>query len=211
MTIYDISLPLQKGIPYWPGDEAPKIEQYLSIANGDIVNGTWLNSSAHIATHLDAPKHLYDDGKTIEQLSLEILTGPVAVINIAETDRIDRNVLKGLNWPGVPRILFKTRNSELWREPTHEFQSNYVSLTADGAEFLLEKEVNLVGIDYLSVDLYSNKDLPVHKLLLKNEVIVIENVNLLEVPPGIYELYCLPLRIVGSDGAPARAILKSID
>jgi len=209
MKTYDISVPLQSGMPVWPGDDDPKFEQYAFINRGSVVNSTGIQSSAHIGTHVDAPRHLFNNGKTIEQISLDILVGEAAVIDLGEVDAIDHQVLSAVALPDYRRILFKTRNSNYWRSPRHNFRTDFVSLTADGANFLVDKQVKLIGIDYLSIDLFNAKLLPAHKILLAEEVVVIEGINLLDVPEGKYELYCLPLKIVGADGAPARAILRT--
>jgi arylformamidase len=210
MRIYDVSLSLQSGMPVWPGDADPKFAQYSFIDKGDVVNSTAIRSSAHVGTHVDAPRHLFNNGKTIDEIPLDILVGEVEVIDMHEASQIDRRALSSIPLPLCRRLLFKTRNSKLWKTPRHKFKSDFVSLTEDGAEFLIEKEIQLVGIDYLSIDLFNAGDLPAHKILLKNEVVVIEGLNLSEAPPGKYELNCLPIKIVGADGAPARVVLKSV-
>ena len=211
MKIYDVSVPLQSGMPVWPGDDDPKFEQYISLDGGGIVNSTGIHSSAHIGTHIDAPRHLFNEGKTIEEIPLDTLTGNVVVFDLKNVNLIDRKILSALYWDGCKRILFKTRNSIYWDSPKHQFKRDFVSLTPDGAEFLIEKKIELVGIDYLSIDLFNADQLPVHKILLSNNVVVMEGLNLSEVPQGKYELICLPIKIVGADGAPARVILRSID
>jgi arylformamidase len=211
MKIYDVSVPLQSGMPVWPGDEAPKFEQYTFIEKGSVVNSTGIRSSAHVGTHVDAPRHLFSDGKTIDEIGLDILMGRAAVIDMQDAPQIARNTLASIPIPSCNRLLFKTGNSNYWKTPRHQFKTAFVSLTSDGAEFLIENGIRLVGIDYLSIDLFDAEDLPAHKILLEKEVVVIEGLNLLDVPPGQYELNCLPIKIMGSDGAPARVILKSID
>jgi arylformamidase len=210
MKIYDVSVPLQSGMPVWPGDDPPRFEQHAFIEKGSIVNSTAVHSSAHVGTHVDAPRHLFNEGKTIDEISLDILVGPAEVIDMQEASQIDRRVLSSIPMPPCVRLLFKTRNSNHWGTPHHKFKKDFVSLTGDGAEFLIEKGIRLVGIDYLSIDLFSAGDLPAHKILLENEVVVIEGLDLSGVVSGQYELNCLPLKIVGADGAPARVILKSM-
>jgi arylformamidase len=211
MKIYDISIPLQSGMPVWPGDDNPEFEQYTTIDNGYIVNSTRIYSSAHIGTHVDAPRHLFNEGRTIDEIPLKVLIGSTMVVDLNDANQINRHVLSSNKWQNSSRILFKTLNSKYWKSSQSQFKQDFVSLTPDGAEFLLEKKIQLVGIDYLSIDLFNADQLPVHKILLKNDVVIIEGLNLAEVPEGLYELICLPIKILGSDGAPARAILKSVN
>lgn len=211
MRIYDVSVPLQSGMPVWPGDQDPKFDQYADIDQGSVVNSTGIRSSAHVGTHVDAPRHLFNDGKGIDELSLNILIGTAAVIDLSDATQIDRKTLSAISLPSCDRVLFKTRNSDYWKNPRHKFKTDFVSLTSDGAESLIENGIKLVGIDYLSIDLFSAEDLPAHKILLAREVVVIEGLNLSRVPPGQYELICLPIKIAGADGAPARVILKSTE
>jgi arylformamidase len=211
MKIYDISIPLQSGMPVWPGDDNPEFEQYTTIDNGYIVNSTRIYSSAHIGTHVDAPRHLFNEGRTIDEIPLKVLIGSTMVVDLNDANQINRHVLSSIKWQNSSRILFKTLNSKYWESSQSQFKQDFVSLTPDGAEFLLEKKIQLVGIDYLSIDLFNADQLPVHKILLKNDVVIIEGLNLAEVPEGLYELICLPIKILGSDGAPARAILKSVN
>jgi arylformamidase len=211
MKIYDISVPLQAGMPVWPGDSPPEFKKYSSLKNGDVVNSTSIHSSLHLGTHVDAPRHLYDNQKTIDMIPLEVLVGRAIVLDMSAVSKIDKKALLNLQLSNESRILFKTKNSEYWKNPVHSFEKTFVSLTTDAAQFLIEKNVKLVGIDYLSIDLYEAESLPVHKILLEKEIVIIEGLNLHWVPAGIYDLYCLPLKIVGADGSPARAMLKSID
>lgn len=210
MKYYDVTVPLRQGMPVWPGDELPVFRAYTRLNDGDITNSTQLRSSAHIGTHVDAPRHLFNEGTPIDRLPLDVLIGPVRVIYFPEENQIRRQTLSSLSWEDTQRVLFKTRNSLLWKQPRHTFVADFVSLTPDAAEFLVEKGVRLVGIDYLSVDLFENEELPVHKILLGNETVVVEGLNLQAVPEGIYHLICLPLRIQGADGAPARVVLQTI-
>lgn len=208
MKIFDISVALHKRIPVWPGDLPVKFEQCSFINRGDIANSTAIHSSLHLGTHVDAPRHLFDNGKSIEQIPLNVLIGPASVVALPEVNRIDADTLGSVNWPAATRIIFKTRNSDFWAKGMDRFREDFVSLTEDAAEFLIEKGVKLVGIDYLSIDMFDAGTLPVHKLLLNREVVVVEGLDLSKVPPGDYELICLPLKILGVDGAPARVVLR---
>jgi arylformamidase len=208
MTIYDISLTLSPKLPVWPGEPAVKMTQTASMDAGDEYNATHLNLSAHTGTHLDAPHHFLNNHRTIESLPLDVLTGPCYVVQLPDdVDEISAEVLERISLPtSATRILFGTRNSKLWAQGETEFQENFVAISPDGAEWLVTRGVQLVGIDYLSVASYSDP-VPTHQVLLGAGVIVLEGLDLSQVPRGFYDLYCLPLKLAGADGAPARAIL----
>jgi arylformamidase len=167
-----------------------------------------LACSVHTGTHVDAPHHFLNDHRTVEALSMNVLTGPAQVIQIAEeVDLITADILEKVAFQtGISRLLLKTRNSHLWERGEKEFSKDFVGVSEDGAGWMVQAGVKLVGIDYLSIAPYK-QSIPTHQALLKPGIIILEGVNLSAVPPGIYHLYCLPLKLVGSDGAPARAIL----
>jgi len=208
MKIFDISLSISPNLPVWPGDPSVELTQVASMDKGEHVNVSHLSAGVHIGTHVDAPHHFMNDGRTIEQLSLEVLTGPCYVAQLPDgIEAITAEVLDGMPVPaGVKRILFGTSNSRLWSRGETEFQEDFVAVTEDGAQWLVEHGVELVGIDYLSVAPYS-ASIPTHRILLGAGVVVVEGLDLSAVPRGFYDLYCLPLKLLGSDGAPARAIL----
>lgn len=212
MRIYDISLTISPELPVWPGDPAIVLERVASMEAGDEANVTFLKMSAHVGTHVDAPFHfLGGDTPTVEKLSLNVLIGRAYVLEIPpEADRIEAALLSRMNIPArTRRILFKTRNSQLWAKGESAFQTDFVALTEDAAHFLVERGIRLVGVDYLSVAPYS-AGTPVHQILLRAGVVLLEGLNLSQVSPGRYSLYCLPLKIQGADGAPARAILTGV-
>jgi len=208
MKIFDISLSISPNLPVWPGDPSVELTQVASMDKGEHVNVSHLSAGVHIGTHVDAPHHFMNDGRTIEQLPLEVLTGPCYVAQLPDgIEAITAEVLDGMPVPaGVKRILFGTSNSRLWSRGETEFQEDFVAVTEDGAQWLVEHGVELVGIDYLSVAPYS-ASIPTHRILLGAGVVVVEGLDLSAVPRGFYDLYCLPLKLLGSDGAPARAIL----
>lgn len=175
---------------------------------GAHANVSSISMSAHTGTHVDAPHHFLNDGRTIESLPLDALAGPALVVRIQdEVDSIDEEILGQAGIPGdAERILFKTRNSSLWQRGEKKFQPGFVSVSAGGAKWLVSRKVKLVGIDYLSVSPYKNS-VPTHRALLGAGIVILEGVDLSAVTPGAYDLYCLPLKLVGSDGAPARTIL----
>lgn len=208
MRIYDISLPISSSLPVWPGDPPVTLEQVDSIETGAIANVTRLSASVHSGTHVDAPHHFLNDGRTVEQLSLDILTGPCYVAQLPDgVEAITAEALESMSWPhGTTRILFGTRNSRWWAEGDAAFHEDFVAVTADGARWLVEHGIRLVGIDYLSIAPYADS-VPPHQILLRAGVVVLEGLDLSAAPRGFYELYCLPLKLLGAEGAPARAIL----
>lgn len=203
--IYDISVPVNPHLPVWPGDPAPVLERYQSMEQGAEANLTRFAASVHVGTHIDAPLHFLADGAPVDAIPLEQLIGPAEVIDLTHVDAITATVLTQAAIPAdAQRLLFKTRNATLWREPA--FRRGYVAITPDGAEWLVTHGVRVVGIDYLSVAPFEDP-VPTHRILLSAGVVLIEGLYLNEVPPGRYTLYCLPLRLQGAEGAPARAIL----
>jgi len=208
MTIHDISLTISPDLPIWPGDPGLELEKVSSMDEGADVNVTRIGAAVHLGTHVDAPHHFLNDGRTVEGLSLEVLTGPCYVLQLPDgVDAITAEVLERSEITSdMKRILFGTSNSHLWAKGEKEFQTDFVAITEDGAEWLVERGVQLVGVDYLSVAPYSDS-VPTHKVLLEAGVVIVEGLNLSAVMRGFYDLYCLPLKIAGSDGAPARAIL----
>jgi arylformamidase len=160
---------------------------------------------------VDAPNHFIEGTRRVEDLEIEKLIGPCRVVEIAgDVEAIERAHLPELT--GVKRLLFKTRNSAFWNTPEDGFRTDFTHITPDAAQELADSGIELVGIDYLSVEKFGSTDFATHKILLEKEVVLLEGVDLREVPPGDYELICLPLKYLGStgDGAPARTILRSI-
>jgi len=208
MRIYDVTLTLSPSLPVWPGDPVIVLERIEKIEDGANANVSRMDMSVHSGTHVDAPYHfLGGNTPTVEQLPLNLLTGRALVVYLPETDRIDATALGKVNIPtGTRRVLFKTRNSEIWLRGETTFQTDFVGISPDGAEFLIQRGVKLVGIDYLSIAPYKQSR-PTHLILLKAGVVVVEGLDLSQVSPGRYMLYCLPLKLAGCDGAPARVIL----
>lgn len=208
MAIYDITLGISPTLPVWPGGPAIVLEQVESMDKGDHANVTRLEMSAHTGTHVDAPHHFLNNHYTVEQLPLEILIGKCFVLDLSTIDgHVNAKFLENSNIPeDTLRLLIKTGNSELWQTGDKDFSPGFQGVTEDGAEWLVEKGIKLIGIDYLSVAPYK-QSVPTHTVLLKAGVIALEGINLSSVKQGNYELYCLPMKLVGSDGAPARVIL----
>jgi arylformamidase len=208
MKIFDISLPVASGMIVWPGDPPVVLERVSSMDAGDHDNVSRLAFSVHTGTHVDAPHHFLNDGRTVDTLSLDVLIGSVLVIQVPDEVGLITAALfeKAAIQPGTLRLLLKTRNSRLWEKSVREFDRGYIGLSVDAAEWLVRAGVKLVGIDYLSVAPF-NESIPVHQALLKPGIVILEGLDLSAVSPGFYTLYCLPLKLVGSDGAPARVIL----
>ena len=210
MQTYDISLTISPDLVTWPGNPGINIERVNKLEDGAHSNVSKIEMGVHNGTHVDAPFHFLQDGKTVECLQLKALTGRVYVLSLPNADVITASVLENAEIPPrTRRLLFKTRNSQFWKNPTTEFQPAFVGISADGAEFLVKRGVKLVGIDYLSIAPYHQSS-PTHEIFLKAGVVIVEGLNLSEINQGRYTLYCLPLKLAGSDGAPARAILIGV-
>lgn len=209
MHIYDISLTISPNLPSWPGDPQVVIERFAKIEQGANANLSRISMGVHTGTHVDAPFHFMTDGKSAEYLPLNALIGQAHVLNLSEVDIITASVLEQSKIPPrTERLLIKTRNSQYWALKETAFQTDFVGIGTDGAEFLVNLGIKLVGVDYLSVAPYKQSR-PIHEILLKADVVIVEGLDLSKINQGHYTLYCLPLKLAGSDGAPARAILVS--
>jgi arylformamidase len=203
----DVSVPVRSGMVHWPGDPAVKIERSSSIEAGDEANVSRLDMGAHTGTHMDAPLHFFEDDPGIEALPLEIAIGPARVIAIEGEEPIDRGHVEEMDVASGERILFRTRNSDRsWVD--RDFEPDFVYLMPEAAELLAEHGVALVGVDYLSVGGYQAGGAETHRFLLGAGIWIVEGLDLSAVAPGDYELICLPIKLVGSDGAPARVLLR---
>lgn len=196
--IIDISVPVRPGMITYPGDPTVTLERVVSIADGAAANISRLDFGVHSGTHVDAPVHFIDGAPGAEALPLDALIGPVLVVDLTGAERLDASSFAGVQLQ--ERVLLKTSNSELWQRGT--FADEFLALTEDGARRLIDAGVRLVGIDYLSIG-----DEEAHQALLGAGIVAVEGLDLRDVEPGEYELVCAPLRLVGSDGAPARALL----
>ena len=198
VEIIDISIPIRPGMVTYPGDPTVILERVVSIADGEVVNLSRLDFGVHSGTHVDAPVHFIDGAAAAESLPLDVLIGPATVLDLTAADHLDASAFDGVRLH--ERILLKTRNSELWARDT--FADDFLALTEDGARVLIDGGVRLVGIDYLSIG-----DEAAHQALLGAGVVPIEGLDLRRVEPGEYQLICAPMKLVGSDGAPARTLL----
>ncbi|MCX6054693.1 MAG: cyclase family protein [Chloroflexi bacterium] len=208
MRIIDITLNIRNGMVVWPGDDPVEIVRVSKIEEGANANVSSIRMGAHTGTHVDAPYHFVPDGSGVEQMPLEVLVGPVQVVEIPESVRtLDAEELSKVHFlENIERVLFKTNNSNYWGEEGSNFQKQFVGITLDGAEFLVQKKIRLIGIDYLSIAPY-HRSKPTHEMLLHTKTVIVEGLDLRNVTAGHYTLYCLPLKLEGADGAPARVIL----
>jgi len=204
--LIDVSVPLDDRLPTYPNNTPFTLEPIKRIARGDSSNVSTLHMSAHTGTHVDAPRHFFDAGGGTEELPLDLLVGRTRVIQVDSRAGITAEDLSGIDFSDDLRVLIKTHNSRLWGDP--EFHTDYVGVTESGAKHLVGHGIKVVGVDYLSVEQFRHPGAPAHHVLLGAGTIVIEGLDLRGVEPGIYEMFCLPLRIAGSDGAPARVVLR---
>lgn len=214
MPIYDVTVPLRNGLPTWPGDPAVQITDFRSLSDGDSANVTALNIGAHTATHVDAPAHFIEGAAKVESLDLNVLIGEAEVVAVPEDYlAIDNEFVLAYCSPGAKRILFKTRNSAFWSEPKPEFRTDFTYLDLGAAQTLAHFGAKLVGIDYLSIEKFHSEKNETHLALLSHGVVIVEGLNLSDVPAGKYELICLPLRLQSNkgDGAPARVVLRTME
>jgi arylformamidase len=206
MKLIDVSVPLDEHLPTYPNNTPFTVEPMKRLARGDSSNVSSLHLSAHSGTHVDAPRHFFDEGIGTEALPLEMLIGRARVIEMTTRKGISAEDLSSIDLSEDVRVLIKTLNSRLWGSP--EFHTDYVGITESGARHLVDRGIKVLGIDYLSVEEFRKPGAPAHRLLLGAGTIVIEGLNLRDVEPGLYDMFCLPLRVVGSDGAPARVVLR---
>ncbi len=210
MRIYDITLGITPNMPVWPGDPSVDLGRISRIEDGAPSNVTQMVATTHSGTHVDAPLHFLPDGAPVDTLDLNILIGRTYVVDMPHAQVIDAQALDNAGIPPrTKRVLFKTRNSAYWEREEQNFQTDYVAVDTSGAEWLVEKGVQLVGIDYLSISTFNDLIEP-HRILLSKGIIILEGLDLSQVEQGRYKLHCLPLKVVGADGAPARAVLVGV-
>lgn len=202
MEIIDVTVPIRGDMPVYEGNPGVSLTPVQSIEEGAAANVSELALGTHTGTHVDAPLHFIKGGDGAAELPLEIMIGDAVVVDATSlSGPIDARSLDGLDLPdGVERLILKTPNSKLWARS--EFTRDFIRLTGDGARLLIGRGVRLVGLDYLSIG-----DRDAHRILLGSGIVALEGLDLREVEPGPYRLVCLPLRLVGADGAPARVVL----
>lgn len=204
----DVTVPIREGMQVFPGDPPFRVELVKSIGRDEeVCNLSRIGMGAHTGTHVDAPRHFIAGASGAEAVPLDALIGPTWVVDATKlTDHIDESSVSRLPIPkGEPRLLFKTPNSALWDQD--DFSENFIGLTDGAARALVDRGVKLVGADYLSIAPHG-RAAPTHRVFLEAGVVIVEGLDLRDVAPGPYDLLCLSLRIVGCDGAPARALLR---
>jgi len=203
----DISVSLHSGMVHWPDNPPVKIERMKDMDKGAVCNVSVMSLGAHTGTHMDAPLHFFKNGKSLDKLPLEATIGPARVVEIKDREMVRPDELRAHNLRRGERILFKTRNSSrCWK--TDAFIEDFVYISREAAQYLVDRGIRTIGVDYLSVGGFHRDGLETHRILLGAEVWIIEGINLSKVKPGNYELVCLPLKVLKSDGAPARALLR---
>jgi len=210
MRVHDVSLTLRPDMPTWPGEAGPRIEPLKRMARGDSSNVSVLTFGDHTGTHVDPPVHFLDGAAGIDRVPVDALVGPCQVVACDGDDHISGKWLDGGVVPrGTERVLFKTRNSERWRDPKAPFDKDFIALDETAAHWLVRNKIKLVGIDYLSIEPFGSGKIghPVHIALLRAGVVIIEGLDLHAVDPGAYELVCAPLKIQDGTGSPARVFL----
>jgi arylformamidase len=204
---YDISLNLSAETVRWVAAPPLELHERRRMSRGDSANASALTVSVHAGTHVDAPFHFLPDGAGIDALPLQRFIGP-ALVHAVDADRyITEDHVSAIPLDGVTRVLFKTRNSSLLKQP--DYDPDFVAFSVEAARALVAQGVELVGLDYLSVA-HADEQVPVHRAFLDHGVVLLEGVDLSEIVPGRYELICFPLRLRGLDGAPCRAVLRDL-
>jgi arylformamidase len=210
VKIHDVSLGIAEDMLVWPGDPSVEVLPRLQISKGDAANVSELRIGTHTGTHVDPPIHFIEGGPGIDQVSLDVLFGPATVADLrGHPGPLGRSDFEHLNLsPIVTRLLLKTDNSDQWTMPRPiEFENDYTCLSVEAAEWLIERGIQLIGVDYLSVEQKGAAGHPVHVKLLSNGVVIVEGLDLSAIDPGVYTLVCLPLKILDGDGGPARGLL----
>lgn len=206
MKLIDITRPIFTGMTVWPGDEDVIIERTSLISEGSAANISRLHAGVHAGTHIDAPLHFLDNGDSVDKIDINLFAGRVKIIDTQESKSIRYEHVKSVNKEEAGAVFFKTSSS--MRTLEEPFDTAFAGLEYEAADHLVDKGIKVIGTDALSIERYGNKGNEVHKLLLGNGVLIIEGLLLKDISPGIYNYICLPMLIMGSDGAPARVVLS---
>ena len=208
--VHDVAVVLRPDMVTWPGEPGPRFEPLRRIDRGDAANVSLVTFGTHTGTHVDPPVHFVEGANTVDRLPIDALVGPCRVLEFAGAGHVSGPWLERAGIPArSERLLFKTRNSARWADPTAPFTRDFTAIDASAARWCVEHGVKLVGIDYLSIEPQGpeKQGYPVHNTLLRANVVIVEGLDLSAVGPGEYELVCAPLKLANGDGAPARVFL----
>jgi arylformamidase len=205
VQIYDVTRTLQAGMATWPGEPGPDVTLIKQMSAGDSADVSKLALGVHTGTHVDAPCHFIPGGAGVESLPLTAMMGPARVVGMRHERAIRVDVLERLGLDGVERVLFRTRNSDNWSDSA--FKDDFVYIDPEAADWLSKHGARLVGVDYLSVESFAAPEPLTHRILLNAGIVIVEGLDLRQVVPGDYTLSCLPIKLAGADGAPARVVL----
>jgi arylformamidase len=206
----DVTLPLRPDMPFWPDSTGLHISAVKRMKSGGVCNLSALTIDLHAGTHVDAPWHYVDSGTKTETLSIDRMVGPCYVADMQGIAEVTAAALQGAAIPaGTTRLLLRTSNSQFWKNSEPSFRKDFVGLSADGARWLVEHKIELIGMDYLSIGPFG-RSADTHKIVLGAGIVAVEGLYLADISPGWYELICLPIRLVGAEGAPARVLLRRI-
>lgn len=209
-ALIDISVPVSAETPRWPGSPAFESTRWLDLDRGDVATDTTISCSVHLGTHIDAPAHFLRGGATVDTIALETLVGRCWVLDIPKVGAIGSEELAAA-WPPehVERVLLRTPNSAYWSTAGGRFVEDFAAVSATGASWLVERGIQLIGIDYLSIQRFADPP-DTHLILLGAGVVILEGLDLQNVPAGPYDLLCLPVRLHGTEAAPVRAVLRQL-
>jgi arylformamidase len=207
--LIDVSLEVGPDLLVWPGNPGVTVTPSSRISQGGSSNVSEIRLGSHTGTHIDPPFHFLDDGATAEDLPLDVMMGEATVADLSGTlGPIGPDELAGLSLRDeTTRLLLRTDNSALWADDHRAFPDDYVCLSPDGARWMVDHGIRLIGIDFLSIEARGAPGHPTHRTLLEAGVVILEGLDLSRVGPGTYTLVCFPLKIAGGDGAPTRAVL----
>lgn len=207
--VIDVSLTIGPDLLVWPGNPGVAITPSSRISRGDSSNVSEIRLGSHTGTHIDAPSHFLDDGAGADDLPIDVMLGEATVADLRGTaGPIGVDELDGLSLTGdVTRLLLRTDNSDLWHTDPRVFPDGYVCLSPEGARWVVDHGIELIGIDFLSIEARGAPGHPTHRTLLEAGVVILEGLDLSRVEPGTYTLVCFPLKIADGDGAPTRAVL----
>ena len=206
----DLTIPIRPAMPIWPGNPAMTLERRQCLQHGDVCNVSHLSLGTHTGTHIDGLNHFVKGAPGIDQMPMELMTGPAKVIEIANPMQISARELRESAIIRGDRVLFKTRNSNGLHD-RDDFERDFVHLSVDAAQYLAEVGVALIGVDYLSVGGFEGNVVDVHHALLESGIWCVEGLDMSQLLAGSYEFHCLPIRLVDGDGGLARAIARRID